>query len=326
MKTAVFLLCTVSLLLVVNARRDYESEFLQWMHKHQKSFHHDEFHHRFSIWKHNQNLIDHHNSRGNSYTLGMNQFGHLTHQEFKQQYLGFKPSVPSSPQQNLFVPDMNLKDLPESLDWRDKGAVTPVKNQEQCGSCWSFSTTGSFEGCHFLATGELVSFSEQNLVDCSGTYGNEGCNGGLMTNAMDYIIANKGLDTEDSYPYTATDGKCQYDPKNNGGTMKSYDNIPKGDEGALQQAVQKAPVSVAIDAGHYSFQFYKSGVYGPAECSSTQLDHGVLAVGWGVDSDKDYWIVKNSWGTTWGQEGYIWMARNDNNKCGIATMATIPTC
>jgi cathepsin L len=325
---AIVLFCTVS----VFAQYDYQAQqaFTAWMHKHKLTFHHDEFNYRFSIWQKNLEWIKKHNTEGHSYTVEMNEYGHLTSHEFRNQYNGFNMQredlLQFSSGENLFT--HNNQDLPASFDWREKGAVTPVKDQAQCGSCWSFSTTGSFEGCHFIKTGDLVSFSEQNLVDCSGSYGNEGCNGGLMTNAMDYIIKNQGLDTEESYPYTGSDGSCKYDSKNSGGTLSGYKNIPSGDEDSLQQAVSVGPVSVAIDAGHMSFQFYKSGVYTSATCSSKNLDHGVLAVGWGTDNstNQDYWIVKNSWGTGWGQEGYIWMARNANNMCGIATMATIPTC
>jgi cathepsin L len=194
------------------------------------------------------------------------------------------------------------------------------------GSCWSFSTTGSTEGCHKIKTGTLVSLSEQNLMDCSTSYGNQGCDGGLMTQAMEYIINNNGIDTETSYPYTAQDGTCHYSVANRGATLSSYNNVPSGNEDALQQSVSQGPTSVAIDASQSSFQLYTSGVYYDPNCSSQSLDHGVLAVGWGVDGSQDYWIVKNSWGTDWGLQGYIWMSRNRNNNCGIATMATLPLC
>jgi len=162
-------------------------------------------------------------------------------------------------------------------------------------------------------------------MDCSYSQGNQGCDGGLMTQAMDYIISNGGIDTESSYPYTAQDGTCNYNAANSGSTLTTYNNVASGDEGALQNAVYTGPTSVAIDASQSSFQFYSSGVYSDPDCSSTQLDHGVLSVGWGVDSssNQNYWIVKNSWGTDWGQQGYIWMLRGQN-MCGIATMATIP--
>jgi len=163
-------------------------------------------------------------------------------------------------------------------------------------------------------------------MDCSTSQGNQGCDGGLMTQAMDYIIQNGGIDTEKSYPYTAEDGTCHYNSANSGATLKSYVNVNQGDENDLQAKVNVGPTSVAIDASQSSFQFYSTGVYYEPNCSSTQLDHGVLAVGWGTSSGSDYWIVKNSWGSDWGQSGYIWMSRNKDNNCGIATMATLPQC
>jgi len=164
-------------------------------------------------------------------------------------------------------------------------------------------------------------------MDCSTSYGNEGCDGGLMTAAMEYIIKNNGIDTEASYPYTAEDGTCHFRTANIGATLKSYTNVATGNENDLQSKANVGPVSVAIDASHDSFQLYESGIYYEPACSSTQLDHGVLVVGWGQNSTgSDYWLVKNSWGTSWGLEGYIWMSRNRNNNCGIATMATLPNC
>jgi len=162
-------------------------------------------------------------------------------------------------------------------------------------------------------------------MDCSWSEGNQGCNGGLMTQAMDYIIKNKGLDSEQSYPYSPVSSRdCRYKTADKSSTLASYSNVKSGSEADLQQAVNLSPTSIAIDASQSSFQFYQSGVYYDSGCSSSALDHGVLAVGWGVDAGKDYWIVKNSWGTSWGQQGYIWMSRNRNNNCGVATMATRP--
>jgi len=211
------------------------------------------------------------------------------------------------------------------VDWVSKGAVTGIKNQGQCGSCWSFSTTGSVEGAHFLSTGKLVSLSEQNLVDCSTSEGNDGCNGGLMDYAFQYIIKNHGIDTEASYSYTATGpNACHFKAADVGATITSYTDVASGNEAALATAVDKQPVSVAIDASHTSFQLYSSGVYYEPSCSTSQLDHGVLAVGYGTDGSSDFWYVKNSWGTSWGIKGYIWMSRNRNNNCGIATAASYP--
>jgi len=301
---------------------EYQSSFTFWMQQHQKSYHHDEFLHRYSTFKKNLNFINEHNKANKSFTVAMNKFGDMSIQEFSKIYLGTKITV----EVPKVLHKTHVPRLPTSFDWRAKGAVTPIKNQEQCGSCWSFSTTGSTEGCHFITTSKLVSLSEQNLMDCSTSQGNQGCDGGLMTQAMTYIISNGGIDTEASYPYTAEDGTCSYNAANSGATLKSYVNVNAGDEKDLQLKVSMGPTSVAIDASQNSFQFYSSGVYNEPACSTSQLDHGVLAVGWGLDSGTAYWLVKNSWGTDWGMNGYIEMSRNLNNQCGIATMATLPQC
>jgi cathepsin L len=321
MKT--FLLC-VALFGLAFAVSEYEAQgaFTFWMQKHQKSYHHNEFLQRYNTFKANLDFIQSHNAANKTFTVAMNKFGDLTVEEFSKLYLGTKVHATT----RMAVASSAPTALPTQWDWRTKGAVTHVKNQGQCGSCWSFSTTGSVEGCHFLTTKKLVPLSEQNLMDCSTKEGNQGCNGGLMTQAMEYIISNKGIDTEASYPYTARDGTCHYNSAHSGATMKSYTNVKQGDENDLQEKVHTGPTSVAIDASHSSFQFYSSGVYNEPSCSSTQLDHGVLAIGWGTYHNSAYWLVKNSWGTDWGQQGYIWMTRNENNQCGIATMATLPKC
>jgi len=305
----------------VQVKLDADASWTAWKAKYNKNYlSAEEDAVRKAIFEKNVAYINKHNSQGHSYTLGMNQFGDLTNAEYQAMYL--TKMVPTR-NGSAFVQGNEI--VPDSVDWRTQGYVTPIKDQGQCGSCWSFSTTGSFEGAHFKATGKLVSFSEQNLVDCSTKQGNQGCNGGLMDNAFTYIIQNGGLDTEASYPYTARDGTCKYNPANSGGTLSKFVDVTSGSETALESAVATiGPVSVAIDASHNSFQFYKSGVYNELLCSSKNLDHGVLAVGYGTDAGKDYWIVKNSWGTSWGNQGYILMSRNKKNQCGIATAASYP--
>jgi cathepsin L len=309
------------------SEKEYQSAFTKWMQNFERSYAHDEFQYRYRVFRTNLDYINTFNAQNKSMTLGMNQFGDLTNAEYRAMYLGLKmpknarfPSVHPSPKK--------VRAPPATWDWNKQGAVTPIKNQQQCGSCWAFSTTGSTEGCHFIASKSLVSLSEQDLVDCSTAQGNQGCDGGLMTQAMDYIISNGGIDTESTYPYTAEDGTCSYNAANSGATLKSYVNVNQGDENDLQLKTYTGPTSVAIDASQSSFQFYSGGVYYEPACSSTQLDHGVLSIGWGTDSSSssDYWLVKNSWGTSWGLNGFIWMSRNKNNNCGIATMATLPQC
>jgi len=308
----------------VVALRCDNNEFVSWTAAHGKSYSVVDMRARFAIWTKNCLYINAHNKRGMNFTLAMNRFGDLTATEFGKFYRGTKMNRTTLQNWRSTI-NAGRVGLPDSFSWVSQGAVTPIKNQEQCGSCWSFSTTGSVEGCHYLGVKKLVSLSEQNLMDCSWSQGNQGCNGGLMTQAMQYIISNGGIDTESSYPYTAEDGTCTYQASNSGSTLTAFNNVASGDENALQTSVYTGPTSIAIDASQSSFQFYSSGVYSDPNCSSTQLDHGVLAVGWGTSSSQAYWIVKNSWGTDWGQSGYIWMARNDNNMCGVATMATLPS-
>ncbi|XP_045184511.2 procathepsin L-like [Mercenaria mercenaria] len=283
------------------------------------------------IWERNIKYIEQHNleaDRGlHTYRLGMNEYGDMTNDEFVSLMNGYKQNVSRSVCSKFTPPlNVNLGDLPDSVDWRKQGYVTEIKNQGQCGSCWSFSTTGSLEGQNFKKTGKLVSLSEKNLMDCSKPEGNMGCEGGLMDQAFAYVIKNKGIDTEESYPYQPRNGKCHFKSEDIGATETSCMDIDVGSEDDLQAAVATVgPISVAIDASHSSFQLYRSGVYNERRCSSKKLDHGVLAVGYGTEESKDYWLVKNSWGKSWGQEGYIMMSRNKENQCGIATSASFPT-
>ena len=206
------------------------------------------------------------------------------------------------------------------VDWVASGAVTGVKNQGQCGSCWSFSTTGALEGAFEIAGNTLTSLSEQNLVDCDTT--DSGCNGGLMDNAFKWIQSNGGICTEADYAYTAAKGTCKT-TCDKVATLSGHTDVPSGDEDALKTAVAIGPVSIAIEADKSVFQSYSSGILDSSACG-TNLDHGVLVVGYGADDGSDYWKVKNSWGTTWGEEGYIRIARG-SNICGIASEPSYPT-
>jgi cathepsin L len=314
---AIFALLAVSAF--ATSEREYRTAFLQFVRENGKSYSQAEFTAKYATFKANMDFVAQWNAQeGEHHEVAINQFADLTAAEFARLYNGLRVSVDASKVNYVASPTAT------AVDWRTKGAVTPVKNQGQCGSCWSFSTTGSTEGAHQIKTGSLVSLSEQNLVDCSTAQGNQGCNGGLMTQAMDYIISNKGIDTEASYPYTAQDGTCRFKTASVGATLASYTNVQQGSESDLVAKITLGPTSVAIDASHSSFQLYSKGVYYEPACSSTALDHGVLAVGYDTDGSKPYYIVKNSWGTSWGQAGYIWMSRNRNNNCGIATMATLP--
>jgi len=290
-----------------------------------KDYSRDDEQARRLFWEENVHRITRHNLRADlglhSYRLGLNKYADMTNEEFRARMNGAHFNATS-----VHVHKHVRHLLPKSVDWRTKGYVTEVKDQAQCGSCWAFSATGSVEGAHFKKTNKLVSLSEQNLVDCSSAEGNMGCGGGWMDQAFDYIIKNKGIDTESSYPYTAQDGTCNFNSNSIGATITSYTDVKGGDEDDLTKSIASAgPVSVAIDASAYTFQLYKDGVYDEESCSSTLLDHGVLAVGYDTTSDgKDYYIVKNSWGASWGQSGYIWMSRNKDNQCGIATKASYP--
>jgi cathepsin L len=285
---------------------------------------------RRGIWEKNLKFINAHNLQfglgKKTFSVKMNKFGDMTNQEFVRQMNGFNMTKSMKKLEGShYVAPSNVQ-VPDSVDWRTQGYVTPMKDQGQCGSCWAFSAIASLEGQHFKSAGKLVSLSEQNLVDCSSNFGNMGCDGGLMDQSFAYIKANKGIDTEASYPYTAEDGTCVFDAANVGATDSGFTDITSGDEDALVSAIATVgPISVAIDASQDSFQFYSSGIYNEPDCSSDQLDHGVTAVGYGSQgSGKDFYIVKNSWGTSWGDQGYILMSRNKDNQCGIATMSSYP--
>jgi len=293
--------------------------FTAYMKQYAKKYAHDEFSGRYSVFKNNVQLIREHNLSGAEWTMGLNEFADLTFDEFRSKYFGYRHvEMGHLRGQNEH---QIVSAAPTSIDWRNSGAVTGVKDQGMCGSCWAFSTTGSVEGAWVIAGHPLVSLSEQQLVDCATAEGNMGCNGGLMDYAFQYIIDNKGICSEASYPYTGVDGTCKK-TCTNVVTISGFTDVASGNEASLLNAVGTVgPVSIAIEADQSGFQFYSGGVF--SGTCGTNLDHGVLAVGYGTTGTQDYWIVKNSWGASWGESGYIRMIRN-KNQCGLTLAASYP--
>jgi C1A family cysteine protease len=275
---------------------------------------------RQAAFQENVEKIKKHNSEGHSFTLGLNEWADLTSDQF------FKfMSQPYNRTRPHRVKKLN-NTAPDSVDWRSQGAVTPVKNQGQCGSCWAFSTIGSTEGASAIANNKnLISLSEQQLVDCDTTR-DHGCGGGLMDYGFQYIETNGGVTTEDNYPYKARDGTCNTaKAANHAATVTGFHDVTSESAEQMKAAVALGPVSIAIEADKTVFQLYSGGVFDSSGCG-TQLDHGVLTVGYGTDSGKDYWIVKNSWGSSWGEEGYIRLASQADGPgmCGMYKQPSYP--
>ena len=305
-----FTLFNTALPLEVNST--HMKDYISFIEIYGKEYNYD----NFLTFKNNSKMVENHNNENHTYTLEINEFAD---QKISFNHIIYQPT-------NSTYKGENLKTtLPHSIDWRKKDVVSAVKNQGHCGSCWSFSATGAIESIHAISTGNLLNISEQQLVDCSGTYGNQGCNGGSMDNAFKYAIDN-GLCSEKEYPYTAEQGQCEEcDIVVN---ISDYKDVVPNNEEILRRVVHQQPVSVAIQANQPSFQAYSSGVYSDPNCG-TQLDHGVLIVGYGYDMfhDLEYWIVKNSWGPRWGENGYIRIQRNSDKAtglCGIAMQPSIP--
>ena len=312
--TFVYLFSSVSSMII--KKSSSVTLFHEFIEKYSKNYVSSEYDTRFEIFKHNLNIIENHNSQKHGWKMKVNEYTDLTWNEFIKKRKGLTLQNNNRIENKYFI--HNTRDIPKSLDWRDKNVLNQVKNQEQCGSCWAFSAIGAIESAIAIKTGNLYDLSEQQLVDCSSNYGNGGCDGGLMDYAFQYAVDNK-LCTEQNYSYIGQDGNC----KTCEGivNIKGFADIQSFNETALLLALLEQPISVAIEADQYGFQFYSSGVF-DGTCG-TNLDHGVLLVGFGRENDKDYWLVRNSWGSSWGDNGYIKLVRNVN-QCGISIQPSFP--
>jgi cathepsin L len=298
-----------------------ERSFVQWMRNTNQVFVGDEYQLRFGLYQTAARYVQEHNRKGYSWTVAMNKFACLTPAEYKVM-LGYR----ESPHYTKIEEKKNaVKDVPDSIDWRDSGVVNPIKDQAQCGSCWAFSAIQAMESAWAIKHSKLLSLSEQNLVDCC-CYG---CDGGVPSDAYNYVINHQSgiFETEDGYPYTATTGTCHFDQSVAAEAKITSHKSPSllPNETKLKEAIAEyGPASVCIDASQASFQLYSGGIYDESSCHSLILDHAVGCVGYGTSSGTDYWLIRNSWGTSWGEAGYIRIRRNHNNRCGVATKVVFP--
>ncbi|XP_074308037.1 low-temperature-induced cysteine proteinase-like [Silene latifolia] len=295
--------------------------FENWRVKHGKVYKHgEEMRKRFGNFKRNLKYIEEKTLNRSGHMVGLNRFADLSNEEFKEMYLRkVRRPVRLGNRKHTWRSLVSTCNAPVSLDWRKKGMVTPVKDQGSCGSCWAFSSTGAMEGINAINNGELISLSEQELVDCDSS--NQGCNGGYMDYAFEWVINNGGIDTETAYPYTGIGAMCNSNKERKRVvSIDGYEDVEEADS-ALLCATVNQPLSVAIHASSLDFQLYTRGIY-EGDCSSNpdDIDHAVLIVGYGSEGDKDYWIVKNSWGTSWGMEGYIYITRNTNLPYGVCAI------
>jgi len=296
---------------------EYQGLFTRWISENSKTYTHEEFFHRYNTFKANVDFITNSNSQNKTYTLAVNKFADLNTQEFGSMMCGFKRELRTVA--TPVVDTVVSAQVGADVDWVAKGAVTPVKDQGQCGSCWAFSATGTIEGGWFVSGKPLTSVSEQQLVDCAGAFGNQGCNGGLMDTAIKYVISVKGISAEKDYAYTARDGRCKAPLPAVAVTVSGQVLVDGSatEEAGLGASLAISPVAIAIEADQTCFQFYHSGILADASCG-TSLDHGVLLVGSGSEGGVNYWRIKNSWGASWGDSVFIRFKRGIN-QCGINT-------
>ncbi|TVU44975.1 hypothetical protein EJB05_04440 [Eragrostis curvula] len=302
----------------------------KWMAEHGRTYKDEaEKARRLEIFRANAKLVDSFNAAGkHSYRLATNKFADLTNEEFRASRTGLRmpESVAGARSGRFRYENFSLADAPQSLDWRKRGAVTGVKDQEDCGCCWAFSAVAAVEGLNKIRTGRLVSLSEQELVDCDVNGIDQGCDGGLMDDAFNFIAHRGGLASETTYPYRGADGSCRSSAAaKRAASIGGHEDVPRNNEAALMAAVAHQPVAVAVNGGGYAFQLYNGGVI-DGHCG-TDLDHAVTAVGYGTASDgTKYWVMKNSWGKSWGEHGYVRIRRGTRGEgvCGLAKMPSYP--
>lgn len=293
-------------------------DFVDYMITYDKQYSYDEFMYRYDVFAENVQRIQEHNNNNHNWKMEINAWTDRTWDEFAESRIGLNlPSNVFESESFAYIFDeSDYKQIPDYLDWRERGVVNPVKNQGRCGSCWAFSGVSAIESAHALKYNQLYNLSEQQLVDCSTA--DNGCNGGLMDDVFEYAT-RRALCTAEEYPYNAHDGTCK--PCKGVVRVQKFVDITSRNEQDILKALLKQPLSVAIEADQRGFQFYTSGVF-DGECG-TNLDHGVVLVGYGKENGLDYWLIRNSWGDDWGDEGYI-KIRRGTNQCGIALQASYP--
>ncbi|XP_047074147.1 senescence-specific cysteine protease SAG39-like [Lolium rigidum] len=310
----------------------------KWMAEHGRTYKNSaEKARRFEVFKSNAHFIDSYNAAAGPGAksrpgLTTNNFADLTEAEFNNIYIRRRslPRPPSVVETGFMYGNVCLSHIPASIDWREKGAVTPVKDQGSCGCCWAFSAVAAVEGIHQIKTQNLTSLSEQQLMDCSTGANNRGCNLGDMDEAFRHIVHSGGLTTEEAYGYEAKQSTCRSSGKQAAAQIRGFQYVPPLNETALLLAVAHQPVSIALDGNNTAFRFFDgTGIFGAAdEQCTTELNHAVTAVGYGTDENgSKYWLMKNSWGSRWADKGYVKIARDvasNTGLCGLAMQASYP--
>ncbi|GAM19259.1 hypothetical protein SAMD00019534_024340, partial [Acytostelium subglobosum LB1] len=304
---------------------EYRSLFAGWMLKYQRNYEHHEFAHRYATFKANHQYIVNWNARNSQTKLGLNKMADLTNSEYQALYLTLRARTVQTEVESFVRETPIVGSDVTIVDWRAHGFVTPVDDFGMCAASYAYAAVGSMETTEAIVNGKLIPLSDQQIIDCSAKFGNQGCNSGLPLYTFEYVVENNGIDTAAAYPWTGKSGKCKFSPTEIGAKFSSYVNVTTGSEASLEAAVNLTSVAVLVDASHSSFQLYDGGVYYEPGCSSTELDLAMLVVGYGIQTPSTgYWIARNDWGVDWGVNGYIMMAKDKHNNCGIASAGNYP--